>query len=121
MNSRMTKYKFPVTAPGSGATIDVLALTGKAAADTRRLEVSINSSADSAAAGVAFTYLPDNSASTYRTFTSYSYATANGVTIYDVVVPSGANGLKVTYANSAAVLTTWEGTIAAFYDERAAS
>lgn len=120
MNTMSTKYPFPTTAPGSAATITLLALTGKGASDARRLVISINSSADSGASGVAFTALLDGG-TLYRSWTAYTYATASGMTIYDVAVPVGVVGIKVTYTNSAAVLTTWEGSVSALYDERAAA
>jgi len=105
-----------IAAPGSGAVITLFTVTGRQATEARRIILSINSSADSAASGVSFQYLPDGG-TTYRVYTSYTYATATGVFIYRVAPPLGANGLKVIYTNSASVLTTWEGTIAIIYDE----
>lgn len=118
MNTTSTKMGFPATAPGSGATITLLALTGQAASTAKRISLILKSSAASGTLGLDFTALLDNG-TTYRSWTSYTHP-ATTETTYFVAVPLGVVGIKVQYTNSAAVLTTWEGSLAVDYFESAA-
>lgn len=121
MNTNTVKYPLPAQ-PGSGATINILTLTGQAARELRRVSFTLRSSHDSAASGLTFEVLMDNSASgtTYRAFSSYTHLAATAAVPcqpYFIAVPQGALGFKINYINSANVLTSWEGLVAAIYDE----
>lgn len=98
--------------PGSGATItiyeSVLDWNGRGdqapGLPFSRLVFTMISSHDSAANGVVFADALDGV--NYSTVSSQTYLTANGETTYDFLVRSGSN-VKITYQNSANVLTTW--------------
>jgi hypothetical protein len=107
MNTTTTKMGFPA-APGSAATISLLALTGQAASTAKRISIMLKASAASGTLGLDFTALLDGG-TTYRSWTSYTHPSTTE-TVYLVAVPLGVVGIKVQYTNSAAVLTVWEGS-----------
>jgi hypothetical protein len=116
-----TKYAFPA-APGNGAIITLLQLTGFAASLAKRVVVAIRSSAASATDGLSFNVLLDSD-TTYRPLVTFTIAAATSGTPFtnnDVAYPTGTQGIQVTYANSANDLTIWAGNISVIYDERAA-
>lgn len=110
-----TKMGFPTTAPGSAATITLLALTGEPSITAKRINLILKTSAASGTLGLDFTALLDNG-TTYRSWTSYTHPSTTETT-YFIAVPQGVVGIKVQYTNSAAVLTTWEGSISVDYDQ----
>lgn len=118
-----TKMAFPTTAPGSGATVTLLSLTGNPATTAKRIILTLRSSHISAASGLAFESLLDGGGTTYRNWTSYTHPAATASdpdTTYLIAVPQGATAIKIEYTNSASVLTSWEGSLAVDYDQGAA-
>lgn len=123
----ITEIAFPTTAPTSGQTgyalTPVLTVTSPFLKGARRCVLTLRSSHDSAASGLKFLALNSGSGTTYRLFTAYSHLAAtatNPMWIYDIALPLGILGFQITYDNSASVLTSWEGSIAFVFDERAA-
>lgn len=102
--------------PGSGATITIYDQTlDKPAAATQvpqppfaRLKLSIFSSHDSAASGVVFAESQDDGAN-FDTTSTQTYLNANGLTTYYYLMRGGHP--KITYQNSASVLTAWRYTL----------
>lgn len=110
-------------APGNGATItifetvvDLPGMSTGVAFD--RLQLNIYSSHDGAASGVVFSSTFDRG-SNYRTQLTFTYLNANGATTYDYLVKGGH--AKITYANSANVLTAWEMELFGIYDRNPGS
>ncbi len=103
-----------VAKPGSGLTIVLWDSTSNNAAAGKgarykMLVVNITSSADSAANGLTFEESNDGGTTWEVVGTGDSYATANGyVKTYKKV---SAPEVRVRYANSANVLTTWRGSV----------
>lgn len=92
-------------APGSGATITVSERT-QVPNDPPFICLTVESSHDSAAGGVALEGSFDNGVSWSTLFTD-SYAAADGVTTFQA--PAIAPRMRWRYANSANVLTKWKG------------
>jgi len=120
----ITSYPFPTTAPTSGQTGYLILgpITGVDVRGLRRCVLTLRSSHDAAANGLEFDVL-NTGATNYRLFTAYSHLAAtstNPMWTYDIAVPLGIKGFQIQYANSANTLTSWEGSIALVYDERAA-
>lgn len=113
-----------IAAPGSGATITLY----NSASDWNgigsqptgvpfsRLVLSMNSSADSAASGVVFLEALDGV--NFDSTSTFSYTTASGLTAFDFLVRSPGASVKVTYQNSAAVLTTWRFVLTGILGDR---
>lgn len=119
MTGSTTKMAFPTTAPGSAATVTLLALTGQAAITAKRISLTLRSSHISGTSGLAFEHLLDGG-TVYRNWVTYTHAAATASdpdTVYLVAVPQGTVGIKVEYTNSSNVLTSWEGAIAVDYDQ----
>lgn len=115
-----------VAAPGSGSTITlwdqlldspVTSLPGvqHSMHPFSRYQLNILSSADSGASGLVFAESQDDGVN-YDTISAQTYATANGLTSYDVLARGGHP--KITYTNSASVLTSWRFTLIGIIGDR---
>lgn len=109
--------------PGSGATITIFDSTANTNGVGRqivgvpfsRLQFNIYSSHDSAASGVVFQASFDGGV-TFRTQSTQTYLNANAQTTYDYLMK--ADHAKITYQNSASVLTAWEYTLVGILGDR---
>jgi hypothetical protein len=113
--------------PGSGATItiintaDVTTPLGMAypqGLPWNRLQFSMISSHDSAASGVVRATSLDRGTN-FDTVATSTYLTADGQTTYDMLTRGGH--VKITYQNSANVLTVWRWEIWAIRDRNPGS
>jgi hypothetical protein len=106
-----------VTAPASGATATLFTTvpTGQTAAGRgaryKKLIINVESSADSAANGLVVAE-SDDGGTTWKTVYEATY-TASGGRLKVVINEIGAPELRVTFANSAATLTTWRFSVLA--------
>ena len=110
-----------VAAPGSGATITIWDSgnndpSGSRAVRWKRLIYTNTASADSGANGVSFEASYDNGTN-WDVIVQYSDTTAGAPNIRYVSV--SAPRLRVRYTNSAAVLTSWRGSLVGDEYERA--
>jgi hypothetical protein len=111
-----------VAKPGSAATITLYDSSAnnpspRSGSRYKRVVLWLNSSADSGASGVVYQEKLHIDG-TYRTVgTTYTYATADGVTRY--FLTPAAPYWRLRYTNSAAVLTTWEMAVLGDTNERA--
>lgn len=109
-------------APGSGATITIYDQTAdhngvgnqKPVCPFERLQFTVFSSADSAANGVVFAESEDGT--NFDTVSTQTYLTANGLTTFDYLCRGGHP--KITYQNSASVLTSWRYTLTGIIGDR---
>lgn len=109
-------------APGSGATVTIYDQTAdhngvgnqKPACPFERLQFTVMSSADSAASGVVFAESEDGT--NFDTVSSQSYTAASGLTTFDFLCRGGHP--KITYQNSASVLTSWRYTLTGIMGDR---
>jgi hypothetical protein len=109
--------------PGSGATItiydsSVAPPTHKSGVPFNRLQLNVYSSHDSAANGVAFLSSFDNG-SNFRTQSTNTYLNSDGATSYDYL--QRGRHTRITYENSANVLTAWEMELWGVYDRNPGS
>lgn len=111
--------------PGSGATITIYNSildwngvgTQPSGVPFSRLVLTLLSSADSAANGVVFAESMDGV--NIDTASTQTYLTANGLTTWDFLMRSpGGSNVKITYANSAAVLTSWRFVLSGILGDR---
>jgi hypothetical protein len=110
-----------VVAPGSAATITIWDsgsndTSGTKAGRWKRLIMTSSASADSGTNGVSFEASWDNGAN-WRVLVQYTDTAAGAPNIHYVAV--AAPRLRVRYTNSAAVLTTWDGSLFGDQYERA--
>jgi hypothetical protein len=110
-----------VTAPGSGATITIWDSGANDPSGTKghrwkRLVMSSTASADSGANGVSFEISSDNGTN-WDVLIQYTDTAAGAPNIHYVSV--SAPRIRVRYTNSAAVLTTWRGSLIGDEYERA--
>jgi hypothetical protein len=121
-----------IPAPGSGATVTLFdstlngnKLTPIPVLPFERLQVNIYSSHDSAASGVVFSSDFDGgnattpTSSNWRQQSAQSFTNAAAPTTYDYLIRGGH--AKVTYQNSASVLTAWEVEVYGVYDRNPGS
>lgn len=109
--------------PGSGATIVIFDSTlntpigqGMSLLPFSRLVLHIDSSADSGASGVVIEG-SSNYGRTWRAMqAAQTYLTANGGTDYDILVTMPQ--VKLSYTNSAAVLTRWNMSLEGILGDR---
>lgn len=106
-------------APGSGATITIWEsavnmLSSLDCQPFQRVQLNIYSSHDSGASGVVFLSSFDQGAN-YRTQSATTYTNASdGARTWDYLMKGG--NVKITYTNSANVLTAWEMEVVGCYD-----
>ena len=110
-----------IAAPASGATITIWdsgadLATGNRGARFKRLIMTSTASHDSGALGVSFETSSDDGAN-WDVIATYTDAAAGAPNIHYVSV--SAPRVRVQYTNSANVLTTWRGHLAADEYERA--
>lgn len=115
-----------IAPPGSAATITLwdqvldspitsLPGTQRKMNPFSRYVLNIFSSHDSGASGVVFSESQDDGTN-YDTISSQTYLNANGLTSYDVLSRGGHP--KITYTNSASVLTAWRFTLLGILGDR---
>lgn len=127
-----TANESTVAAPGSGATVTLFdsTLSGNGLPPItplpfNRIQVNHFSSHDSAASGVVFSSNFDGgnatapASSNWRQQSTQTFTNAGGATTWDYLLKGGH--VKVTYQNSANVLTAWEGEIYGVYDRNPGS
>jgi hypothetical protein len=110
--------------PGSGSTITLYDSTKDFAAMNipaagvpfSRFVFTLNSSADSGASGVVFSEALDGV--NFDSTDTKSYTTASGLTAFDFLVRSPGASVKLTYQNSAAVLTVWRFVLTGILGDR---
>ncbi len=110
-----------VPAPGSGATITIWDSGNNDPSSSRavrfkRLIYTNSSSADSGASGVVFQESADNGTN-WKTIVSYTDTAVGAPNIRYVSISFPR--VRVTYTNSAAVLTEWNGSLVGDEYERA--
>ncbi len=99
-------------APGSGSTITLWAsnlnnAAGDKGARYKMFVINIYSSAASAASGLVISESSDKGA----TWDSLSTASVSATTYTKTYFKASAPDIKIEYTNSAAVLTTWRGSV----------
>jgi len=129
----ITKGKFSPTGneaggvigpPGSGVTITLYDSTKDYAGlntppngpPFSRIVLTLNSSADSAASGLVFAQAEDGI--NFDTVSAFTYPTASALQTYDFLVRSPGSPVKITYQNSAAVLTYWRFVLTGILGDR---
>lgn len=118
-----------IAAPGSGATITLydqildypiahVALSGVQIPQCpfSRLQLTVLSSADSAANGIVFAESQDDGVN-FDTASTQTYLTASGLMTFDYACRGGHP--RITYQNSAAVLTSWRFTLTGILERSA--
>lgn len=109
-------------APGSAATVTIIDSTTILAYPEglpyQRVTFSVISSHDSGASGVVFTSSFDRGVN-FDSQVTYTYLTASGAFTYDYLMKGGH--VKLTYANSANVLTAWRWEVFGHYDRNPGS
>jgi hypothetical protein len=116
-----------IPVPGSGATVTLFdsTLNGNGLPPIPglpfdRIQVNLYSSADSAANGVVFSSAFDGanaaspSATNWRQQSTQSFTNASGPASWDYLM-KGSHA-KITYQNSANVLTAWEVEVVGIFD-----
>jgi hypothetical protein len=80
-----------------------------------RYQLNVESSHDSGVNGVVFSESQDDGAN-FDSISTQTYSAANGLTSYDVLSRGGHP--KITYTNSASVLTSWRYTLLGIIGDR---